>query len=76
MAERMFVQGNEAVGWGALYGGCDGFFGYPITPQNEVIQWFAREFPARGKVFVQSQSEVASINMLFGGAAGKSAYFI
>ena len=70
MVERMFVQGNEAVGWGALYGGCDGFFGYPITPQNEVTQWFAREFPKKGKVFVQSQSEVGSINMLYGGSAG------
>lgn len=70
MPERMFVQGNEAVGWGALYGGCDAFFGYPITPQNEVTQWFAHEFPKRGKIFVQSQSEVASINMLYGGSAG------
>ena len=70
MVERMFVQGNEAVGWGALYGGCDAFFGYPITPQNEVTQWFAREFPERGRVFLQSQSEVASINMLYGAAAG------
>jgi 2-oxoglutarate ferredoxin oxidoreductase subunit alpha len=69
MAERMFVQGNEAVGWGALYAGCDGFFGYPITPQNEVTQWFASEFPKRGRVFLQSQSEVGSINMLYGGAA-------
>ncbi|MDY6854004.1 MAG: 3-methyl-2-oxobutanoate dehydrogenase subunit VorB [Thermodesulfobacteriota bacterium] len=69
MAERIFVQGNEAVGWGALYAGCDGFFGYPITPQNEVTQWFASEFPKRGKVFLQSQSEVGSINMLYGGAA-------
>ena len=69
MAEKMFVQGNEAVGWGALYSGCDGFFGYPITPQNEVTQWFAREFPARGKIFVQAQSEVGSINMLYGGAS-------
>ena len=69
MAERIFVQGNEAVGWGALYGGCDGFFGYPITPQNEVTQWFASEFPKRGRVFLQSQSEVGSINMLYGGAA-------
>ncbi|MDY7032049.1 MAG: 3-methyl-2-oxobutanoate dehydrogenase subunit VorB [Thermodesulfobacteriota bacterium] len=69
MTERMFIQGNEAVGWGALYAGCDGFFGYPITPQNEVTQWFAREFPERGRVFLQSQSEVGSINMLYGGAA-------
>ena len=70
MSERMFIQGNEAVGWGALNSGCHGYFGYPITPQNEVIQWFAREFPKRGRVFVQSQSEVASINMIYGGAIG------
>jgi 2-oxoglutarate ferredoxin oxidoreductase subunit alpha len=69
MVERMLVQGNEAVGWGALNAGCDGFFGYPITPQNEIPEWFAREFPKRGKVFVQSQSELGSINMLYGGAA-------
>ncbi len=69
MAEKMLVQGNEAVGWGALSGGCDAFFGYPITPQNEITDWFAREFPERGKVFVQSQSETGSINMLCGGAA-------
>lgn len=72
MAERMLVQGNEAVGWGALNAGCDGFFGYPITPQNEVPEWFAREFPKRGKVFVQSQSETGAIMMLYGGAAGGS----
>jgi 2-oxoglutarate ferredoxin oxidoreductase subunit alpha len=66
----MFLQGNEAIGWGALHAGCDGYFGYPITPQNEVTHWFAQEFPTRGRVFVQSQSEVAAINMLYGGAAG------
>lgn len=69
MAERVLLQGNEAVGWGALAAGCEGFFGYPITPQNEVIEWFAREFPKRGKVFIQSASETGSINMLHGGAA-------
>jgi len=69
MGERIFAQGNEAVGWGALSAGCDGFFGYPITPQNEIPEWFSREFPKRGKVFVQSQSETGSINMLYGGAA-------
>ncbi len=66
---QMFIQGNEAVGWGALNSDCDGYFGYPITPQNEVIQWFATEFPKRGKVFVQAQAEVASINMVYGGAS-------
>ena len=69
MVDRMLVQGNEAVGWGALAAGCDGFFAYPITPQNEIPEWFAREFPKRGKVFLQSQSETGSINMLYGGAA-------
>lgn len=66
--EKVFVEGNEAVGWGALSAGCDGFFGYPITPQNETTNWFAREFPKRGRVFVQSESETGSINMLMGGA--------
>jgi len=69
MGERIFVQGNEAVGWGALMAGCDAFFGYPITPQNETTEWFAREFPKRGRIFVQSQSETGSINMLYGAAA-------
>jgi 2-oxoglutarate ferredoxin oxidoreductase subunit alpha len=69
MTDRMLVQGNEAVGWGALAAGCDGFFGYPITPQNEIPEFFAREMPKRGKVFVQSQSETGAIMMLFGGAA-------
>ena len=69
MTERMFIRGNDAVGWGALNAGCDGFFGYPITPQNEIPEWFAREFPKRGKVFVQTQDELGSINMLYGGAA-------
>src|SRR4030042_3246206 len=65
----MLVSGNEAVGWGALNAGCDGFFGYPITPQNEIPEWFASEMPKRGKVFVQSQSETGAIMMLYGGAA-------
>jgi len=69
MTDRVLVQGNEAVGWGALNAGCDGFFGYPITPQNEITEFFAREMPQRGKVFVQSQSETGAIMMLYGGAA-------
>ncbi|MFC1962997.1 3-methyl-2-oxobutanoate dehydrogenase subunit VorB [Chloroflexota bacterium] len=69
MGERIFVQGNEAVGWGAISAGCFSFFGYPITPQNEITEFAAREFPKRGGVFVQSQAETASINMVFGAAA-------
>ncbi len=68
MAEKLLIQGNEAIGWGALAADCKAFFGYPITPQNEAIEWFAREFPQRGRVFLQSASECGSINMLHGGA--------
>jgi len=67
--EKLFVTGNEAIGWGAVMAECRAFFGYPITPQNEVTEWFARELPRRGGVFVQSQSETGSINMLYGAAA-------
>jgi len=66
MAERIFINGNEAAAWGAYYAGCLHFFGYPITPQNEITEWFARELPKRGGVYVQTQSEIASINMAYG----------
>lgn len=69
MGERMFVTGNDAIGWGALDAGCDAFFGYPVTPQNEIIEWFAREFPKRDRVFLQASSETSSINMVYGGAS-------
>ena len=69
MEERVFMEGNDAVGWSAVLAGCLAFFGYPITPQNEVTEWFARELPKRGGVFVQTQSETGSINMLYGAAA-------
>jgi 2-oxoglutarate ferredoxin oxidoreductase subunit alpha len=69
MDNKMFVEGNEAVGLGALAAGCEAFFGYPITPQNEITEFCAREFPAKNKVFVQTQSELGSINMLYGALA-------
>jgi 2-oxoglutarate ferredoxin oxidoreductase subunit alpha len=62
-------SGNEAVGWGAIYCGCRHFFGYPITPQNEIPEFMSRELPKLGGVFVQSESETASINMVYGAAA-------
>ncbi|MBI4595663.1 MAG: 3-methyl-2-oxobutanoate dehydrogenase subunit VorB [Candidatus Tectomicrobia bacterium] len=68
MAQKLF-QGNEAIGVGAINAGCSGFFGYPITPQNEITEWFAQELPGRGGVFVQSQCETGSINMLYGASA-------
>ncbi|MEE8471464.1 MAG: 3-methyl-2-oxobutanoate dehydrogenase subunit VorB [Dehalococcoidia bacterium] len=69
MAERFLAEGNAAIGWGAISAGCRCFFGYPITPQNEVIELLARELPKRGGVFVQSQCETGTINMLYGAAA-------
>jgi len=67
--ERILVQGNEAIGWGAIGAGCRHFFGYPITPQNEITEFFARELPEIGGEFVQSESEAASAAMLYGAAA-------
>jgi len=66
---RVLITGNEAIGYGAIYADCMFYVGYPITPQNEVIEFFAREFPERGRVFVQADSEITSINVLCGAAA-------
>lgn len=64
-----FVKGNEAVVIGALYAGCDAFFGYPITPASEIAQMAALYFPSVGKEFLQAECETASINMVYGAAA-------
>ncbi|GAB4338535.1 MAG: 3-methyl-2-oxobutanoate dehydrogenase subunit VorB [Candidatus Abyssubacteria bacterium] len=71
MTERMFITGNEAVARGAIAAGCRYFFGYPITPQNDIPEFMSRELPKIGGVFVQSESEVSSIYMVYaGGLAG------
>lgn len=69
MGGKLFIHGYEAVGRGALNAGCLHFFGYPITPQNEIIEFFARELPKRGGRFVQAESELSSASMVFGAAA-------
>jgi 2-oxoglutarate ferredoxin oxidoreductase subunit alpha len=63
------MRGNEAVGAGAIRAGCRFFFGYPITPQNELFEYMAQHLPPAGGTFLQSESELAGINMLFGAAA-------
>lgn len=74
MPERRLVKGNEALAYGAIHGGCDCFFGYPITPQNEVPELLSELMPKYNRVFLQAESEVASINMVYGAAAaGKRA---
>ncbi|MDP6100819.1 MAG: 3-methyl-2-oxobutanoate dehydrogenase subunit VorB [Dehalococcoidia bacterium] len=69
MPQRMLAQGNAAIGWGAVAAGCRHFFGYPITPQNEITEWFAKELPQREGIFLQGQCETGSINMVLGAAA-------
>lgn len=74
MTERTLMCGNEAMAEAAIIAGCDAYFGYPITPQNEVTAYMARRMPQEGRVFVQCESELAAINMIFGAAAtGKRA---
>jgi len=69
---KVLMKGNEAIALAALKGGVDAFFGYPITPQNEVPEYLSKHLLAAGKVFVQAESEVAAINMVYG-AAGAGA---
>jgi len=71
---RILLKGNDAVIYGALLAGCDCFFGYPITPASEIAHTAALLFPKLGRVFLQAESEIAAINMVFGAAsAGKTA---
>ena len=79
MAEKevMLMKGNEAIAHAAIRCGADGYFGYPITPQSEVLETLAKLKPweATGMVVLQAESEVASINMIYGGAgAGKRVF--
>jgi 2-oxoglutarate ferredoxin oxidoreductase subunit alpha len=74
VSERILMCGNEALAEAAVLAGCDAYFGYPITPQNEVSAYMAQRMPEMGRVFIQSESELAAINMVFGAAAtGKRA---
>ena len=69
MAERVFMKGTEAIAEAAVRAGCRFFAGYPITPQNEIPEYMARRLPEVGGNFVQGESEVASVNMLYGAAS-------
>lgn len=69
--ERVLIKGNEAVAYAAVQAGCKCYFGYPITPQNEIPELLSSILPASGGVFVQAESEQGSANMLIGaGASG------
>ena len=67
--EKVLMKGNEALAEGALTAGCVAFFGYPITPSSEIAEYMAKKFPLIGGTFVQAESELAAISMVYGGAS-------
>lgn len=67
MAKEL-LKGNIAMAEAAIRAGLEGYFGYPITPQTELLEWMAERMPALGRAFLQAESEVAAINMLYGAA--------
>ena len=68
MGEKLLMKGSEAIAEAAIRAGAMAFFGYPITPQNETPEYFSRRMPELGRVFLQAESEVAAINMIYGAA--------
>jgi 2-oxoglutarate ferredoxin oxidoreductase subunit alpha len=72
--KKILISGNEAMAEGAIQAGCSFYAGYPITPQNEIPAYMARRMPEVGGVFIQAESELAAINMVFGASScGKRA---
>jgi len=69
LRKRILISGNEAIAEGAIKAGCNFYAGYPITPQNELIAYMAKYMPASGGVFIQAESELAAINMVYGASA-------
>lgn len=69
MTEKVLMKGNEALGEAALRAGCRHFFGYPITPQTELAAYMSKRMPQVEGTYLQAESEVAAINMLYGAAA-------
>ena len=69
MAEKVLMKGNEALAEAAIMAGCRHYFGYPITPQTEVAAYMAKRMPKIGGTFLQAESEIAAINMVYGVAS-------
>ena len=67
--EKRLMKGNEAIGEAAIRAGCRAYFGYPITPQNELTAYMARHMIDRKRTFIQAESEIGAINMVYGAAA-------
>ncbi len=66
--ERILLKGNEIIGEAAIRSGCKLFFGYPITPSTEVVEYLSGQFPTRGGDMVQAEDEIGAINMCYGAA--------
>ncbi|MCL2705167.1 MAG: 3-methyl-2-oxobutanoate dehydrogenase subunit VorB [Spirochaetaceae bacterium] len=69
MKKKILMRGNEAVGEAAILAGCRAYFGYPITPQNEIPEYMSMRLPEVGGVFVQAESEISAISMVLGASA-------
>src|SRR5512143_827130 len=65
---RELLEGNQAMAEAAVRAGVEAYFGYPITPQTEILEWMSHRMPELGRVFVQAESEVAAVNMVYGAA--------
>ena len=76
MSEKVLMKGNEAFAEAAMRGGARYYFGYPITPQNEIPEFMSRELPKRGGQFLQAESELGAVNMAYGAAASGGRVFI
>ena len=69
MSEKLLMKGNEAIAEAAIRAGCRHYFGYPITPQTEIAHYMAKKMPKIGGVFLQAESEIGAINMVYGAAS-------
>ena len=69
MSEKVLMKGNEAIAEAAIIAGCRHYFGYPITPQTEIAAYMAKRMPKIGGTFLQAESEIAAINMVYGVSA-------
>lgn len=76
MSGKVLMKGNEAFSEAAIRGGCRYYFGYPITPQNEVPEYMSRELPKHGGSFIQAESEIGAIMMAYGAGAAGGRVFI
>ena len=69
MGKKILMKGNEAIAEAAIRAGCQAYFGYPITPQTELLEYMAKHLPERGGIFIQAESEIIAISMVYGAAA-------